>query len=52
METTLTPEERERYDIVRSCIHGDLTNAEAAARLGRTVRQTQRITRSVEKNGE
>ena len=52
METTLTPEERERYDIVRSCIDGDLTNAEAAARLGRTVRQTQRIKRSVEKNGE
>ena len=52
METTLTPEERERCDIIRACIDGDLTNAEAAARLGRTVRQTQRIKRSVEKNGE
>ena len=52
METTLTPEERGRYDCVRACIDGDLTNAEAAARLGRTVRQTQRLKRSVEKDRE
>ncbi len=52
MEPALTPEERERYDCIRACIDGDLTNAEAAARLGLTVRQTQRLKRSVEKNGE
>ena len=48
----LTPQERERYDIIRACIDGDLTNAEAGARLGLTVRQTQRLKRAVEKNGE
>lgn len=52
MEITLTPPERERYDCIRACIDGDLTNAEAAGRLGLTVRQTQRLKRSVEKNGE
>lgn len=51
MEITLTPKERERFDCIRACIDGDLTNAEAAARLGLTVRQTQRLKRTVEKNG-
>ena len=52
MKITLTPLERERYDIVRSCIDRDITNAEAAARLNLTVRQTQRLKRSVEERGE
>lgn len=52
METKLTPLERERYDIVRSCIDRDITNNEAAARLNLTVRQTQRLKRAVEKYGE
>ena len=52
METTLTPEERERFDCIRACIDGDLTNAEAAARLGLTARPTQRLKRTVEKDGE
>lgn len=52
METRLTPSERERYDIIRACIDGDLTNAEASAKLGLTVRQTQRLKRAVKKRGE
>ena len=52
METKLTPLEQERYDIVRSCIDQDITNAEAAARLRLTVRQTQRLKRAVEKHEE
>lgn len=48
----LTDEEKERYNIIRSCIDGDLTNAEAAARLGLTVRQVRRLKRAVEKDGE
>lgn len=52
MEKTLTPLERERYDVVRSCIDRDITNAEAAARLGLKVRQVQKLKRAVEKNGE
>ncbi|OYV27301.1 MAG: hypothetical protein B7W98_02060, partial [Parcubacteria group bacterium 20-58-5] len=52
MKITLTPLERERYDIVRSCIDRDITNAEAAARLGLQVRQVQNLKRAVEKDGE
>lgn len=52
MEYALTPEERERFDIIRSCIDGDLTNAEAAARLRLTVRQVRRLKRKVEASGE
>lgn len=52
METKLTPRDRERYDIIRACIDGDLTNAEAGARLQLTVRQVRRLKRSVEKDGE
>lgn len=52
MEIKLTPLEQERYDIVRSCIDCDITNAEASARLRLTVRQIQRLKRSVEKDGE
>ena len=52
MDTTLTPRDRERYDTVRACIEGDITNAEAAARLHLTVRQVRRLRRRVEKRGE
>lgn len=52
MATTLTPEERERYDIIRACIDGDLTNAEAGARLRLTIRQVRRLKRAVEKDSE
>lgn len=49
---TLTPEEQERYDTIRSCIDGDLTNAEAAARIGIKVRRVQNLKRAVEKYKE
>jgi transposase-like protein len=52
MEHELTPKERERYGCVRSCIDGNLTNKEAAARLGLTIRQIQRLKRAVEKDAE
>lgn len=52
MEISLTPLERERYDIIRACIDGDITNAEAGARLRLTVRQIRRLKRAVEKRGE
>lgn len=52
MEIILTPEERERFDIVRACIDGDLTNAEAAARLHLKVRQVQNLKCSVKQIGE
>ena len=46
----LTPRERERYDIIRACIDGDFTNAEAAARLRLHIRQIRRLKRRVEKH--
>ena len=52
MEIELTPFERERYGIIHACIDGDLTNAEAAARLGLKVRQVQNLKRAVESSGE
>lgn len=45
----LTASEQERYDIIRSCIDGDIANKEASIRLGLKVRQIQRIKRAVEK---
>src|SRR3989344_408795 len=51
-DTKLTPEERERYNIVHACSEGDITNAEAAARLHLKVRQVQKLKRAVEKHGE
>ncbi len=50
-ESILTERERERYDIVRACIDGDITNKEASVRLGLKVRQVQILKRAVEKNG-
>jgi hypothetical protein len=52
MEIILTPLEQERFDIIRSCIDRDITNAEAAARLGLKIRQAQNLKRAVEKNGK
>lgn len=50
-ETKITALEQERYDIIRSCIEGDITNKEASVRLGLKIRQVQRIKRAVEKEG-
>ena len=52
MENILTPLEQERLAIISSCIELDIPNAEAAARLGLIVRQTQRLKRAVEKEGK
>lgn len=52
MKISLTPLERERYDIIRTCIDQDITNAEAGARLRLTVRQIRRLKRNIEKHGE
>ena len=51
-EIKLTVSEQERYEVVCSCIEGDITNKEASIRLGIKVRQVQRIKRAVEKNGK
>lgn len=51
-ETKLTDSEQERYDVVRSCIDGDITNKEASVRLGLKVRQIQRIKRTIESDGK
>jgi hypothetical protein len=50
-ETKLTALEQERYDIVRSCIEGDITNKEASVRLGLKIRRVQELKRAVEKEG-
>lgn len=52
MDIAPTPDERERFNIIRSCIDGDLTNAEAAARLHLKKRQVQNLKYAVEKYGE
>lgn len=51
-EIKLTASEQMRYDTIRECIDGDITNKEAASRLGLKVRQIQRIKRAVEKDEE
>lgn len=51
-EIKLTALEQERYDIIRSCIDGDITNKEASVRLGLKIRQVQRIKRAVEDKKE
>ncbi len=47
----LTALEQERYDIIRSCIEGDITNKEASVRLGLKIRRVQEIKRAIEKEG-
>ena len=48
----LTPLERERYDIIRSCSAGDITNKEASVRLGLEIRHIQRLKRAIKDDGE
>lgn len=50
-EIKLTPREQDRYDVIRSCIDGDITNKEASVRLGLKTRRIQRLKRAVEKDG-
>lgn len=50
-DTTLTDEDRERYEIIHACIDGDLTNAEAGTRLRLSIRQVRRLKRAVELHG-
>lgn len=52
MEYTLSPEDRDRFNSISTCVQGDATNAETAARLRLTVRQVQRLKRRVETLGE
>lgn len=47
----LTAREKERYDVIRSCIDGDITNKQASVRLGLQIRQVQKLKRAVEKYG-
>lgn len=51
MKNQLTPNDRDRYEIIRACIEGESTNAEAAAKLRLTVRQVRRLKRKVGKEG-
>ena len=51
-EINLTDSEQERYDVVSSCIEGDITNKEASVRLGLKIRWVQMLKRSVEKDGK
>lgn len=51
-EIKLTAREQERYDTIRDCIDGNITNKEAATRLGLKIRQIQRIKHAVEKDGK
>lgn len=48
----LTASLQERYDTICSCSRGDITNKEAAYRLGLEIRQVQRLKRACEKDGE
>jgi transposase len=48
----LTEAEKEKAGIIKGCIEGDHTNSEAAERLGLSVRQVQRLKRSVEGRGQ
>ena len=51
-EKELTPQERERYDVIRASVDGDFTNTEAAKRLHLSVRQIRRLKRRVEEKKE
>jgi hypothetical protein len=50
-EINLTSREQEQYDVIRSCLGGDITNKEASIRLGLKVRQVQYLKRAVEEYG-
>ena len=51
-ENKLTDREKYRYDIIRSCVDGDITNKEASDRLGLKIRQIQRLKDAYKKDGE
>jgi hypothetical protein len=51
-EIKLTASEQERYDTIRDCIDGDITNKEASTRLGLKIRQVQNLKRAVEEYGK
>ena len=51
-EINLTDSEQERYDVVSSCIEGEITNKEASVRLGLKIRWVQMLKRAVEKDGK
>lgn len=50
-EIKLTDKEKDRYDIIRSCVDGDITNMEASNRLGLKIRQVQNLKREVGEDG-
>jgi hypothetical protein len=50
-EISLTSREQDRYEIIRSCVDGDITNKEASTRLGLKTRQIQKLKRAVERDG-
>lgn len=50
-QNKLTDREKDRYDIIRSCIDGDITNKEAGGRLGLKVRQVQRLKNACKEDG-
>jgi len=51
-KTKLNTYEQDKYDTIRSCSDGDITNKEASIRLGISIRQIQRLKRAVEEYGE
>lgn len=51
-ETKLNEREQDRYDIIRSCIDKDITNRDAAVRLGLHIRHVQKIKKAVRKKGK
>lgn len=51
-ENKLTNREQDRYDIIRSCSDGDITNKEASTRLGIKIRQVQYLKRAIEEDGK
>ena len=51
-KTKLNRHEQDKYDTLRSCRAGDITNKEAGVRLGIKIRQVQRLKKKIEENGE
>lgn len=46
-----TAEEKEKYELIKAALEGEYTNADAAERLGLTIRHVQRLKRKVEEHG-
>ncbi len=51
-EIKFTDSEKDRYDVISSCIDGEITNKEASIRLGLKIRWIQMLKRSVEQSGK